>query len=204
MAKCPTCNQTITPKSLDNKVIALDAGHGWGKAAAFDVGALGNNTNEQSLNSEVVRIAKGMLEDKGAVVHVFDYTSEDSPRLFLRDKGLRAGKVKANLFISVHHNAFDGSVNGTETLVDDDATQEDLRLAKAIQTELLKSLNYSNRGVKKQPLGILKGCPITIPACLTEGFFIDWKYFGGKIPQDVTFAYAKGLVNGIERYFTEQ
>lgn len=202
MSKCPTCNQTITPKSLDNKVIAFDAGHGWGKAAAFDVGAVGNNVNEQSLNAEVARLAKSMLEDKGAIVHVFDYTSEDSPRLFLRDKGLRAGKVNAQIFVSIHHNAFDGSAQGTETLVDDDATQEDLKLAKAIQTELVNSLGYPNRGVKKQSLGVLKGCPVSIPACLTEGFFIDWKNYGGKIPKDIINSYAKGIVKGIENYFT--
>lgn len=204
MTKCPTCNQTIITKSLNGKVIALDAGHGWGKAAGFDVGALGNGANEQALNAEVARLAKDMLEDKGATVHLFDYTSEDSPRLFLRDKGLRAGKVNAHIFVSIHHNAFNGSVNGTETLVDDDATQEDLRLAKAIQTELLKSLNYPNRGVKKQPLGILKGCPVSIPACLTEGFFIDWRNFNGKIPKTVTENYAAGIVAGIEDYFTQQ
>lgn len=204
MQKCTTCNQTITPKSLNGKIVALDVGHGWSKAAAFDVGAIGNNVNEQSLNAEVGRIVKNILEDKGAQVHLFDYTGEDSPRLFLREKGLQAGKVNADVFVSIHHNAFNGSVQGTETLVDDDATEQDLILAKEIQTELLKSLNYANRGVKRQPLGVLKGCPVKIPACLTEGFFIDWKYFNGKISDSVTKAYAQGLAAGLENYLTRQ
>jgi len=204
MATCPTCHQEIQNKVLAGKIIAIDVGHGWASGAAFDVGATGNNTNEQSLNAEVARLVKVDLENKGAVVHVFDYTSESSPRLFLRQKGKRAGDVKADVFVSIHHNAFDGSVNGTETLMDDDATQEDVRLAKAIQNALLKELGYANRGVKRQNLGVLKGCPVSIPACLTEGFFIDWKYFNGKIPSTATVGYANGVARGIEQFLTEQ
>lgn len=199
---CPTCKQSVPDRTLDGKIIAIDVGHGWGSGAAFDVGAQGNGANEQALNAEVARLVKIDLENKGAVVHVFDYTSESAPKLFLRQKGKRAGEVKAHLFVSIHHNAFDGSVNGTETLVDDDATQEDIDLARSIQTNLLKELNYANRGVKRQQLGILRGCPPTIPACLTEGFFIDWKYFGGKIPASVTVSYAKGVAKGIEEFLT--
>lgn len=200
MATCPTCHQEIQNKVLAGKIIAIDVGHGWASGAAFDVGATGNNANEQALNAEVARLVKTDLENKGATVHVFDYTSESSQRLFLRQKGQRAGDVKANVFVSIHHNAFDGSVNGTETLVDDQATQEDLRLAKAIQNALLKELGYANRGVKRQSLGVLKGCPTSIPACLTEGFFIDWKYFNGKIPSTVTVGYANGISRGLESF----
>ncbi len=204
MKTCPTCNQSVPDKTLDGKVIALDVGHGWGSGAAFDIGAKGNNTNEQALNAEVARLVASDLENKGAFVHVFDYTSEDAPKLFLRQKGKRAGQVGAHVFVSIHHNAFDGTVNGTETLVDDDATQEDLDLAKSIQVNLLKELSYANRGVKRQTLGILRGCPPTIPACLTEGFFVDWKYFNGKIPASVTVSYAKGVAKGIEEFLTRR
>jgi len=204
MATCPTCQQEIQIKVLAGKTVAIDVGHGWASGAAFDVGATGNNVNEQSLNAEVARLVRIDLENKGAKVHVFDYTSESSPRLFLRQKGKRAGDVKADVFVSIHHNAFDGSVNGTETLVDDDATQEDMRLAKTIQNALLKELGYANRGVKRQPLGVLKGCPVSIPACLTEGFFIDWRHFQGKIPSIATVSYANGVARGIEQFLTER
>jgi N-acetylmuramoyl-L-alanine amidase len=203
MATCPTCNQEVQNKPLLGKIVALDVGHGWGSGAGFDVGAVGNNTNEQALNAEVGRLVKSDLESKGAEVHLFDYTSEGSPKLFLRQKGKRAGDVKADVFISIHHNAFDGSVNGTETLVDEQATQEDMKLAKSIQNSMFKELGYHNRGVKRQNLGILKGCPTSIPACLTEGFFIDWKYFQGKVPSTATVGYANGLARGIELYLTE-
>lgn len=204
MQICPTCNQSVPDKVLDGKVVALDVGHGWGSGAAFDVGAQGNNTNEQALNAEVARLVKRDLESKGATVHVFDYTSDTAPKLFLRQKGKRAGEVNAHVFVSIHHNAFDGTVNGTETLVDDDATHEDIELAKAIQINLLKELAYPNRGVKRQQLGVLRGCPPVIPACLTEGFFIDWKYFNGRIPSTAIVSYAKGLALGIEEFLTRQ
>ena len=200
MGACEFCGQPSN--ALAGKVIALDVGHGWNQSAIYDAGAVGNNTTEHELNKLTAYRASEILETLGAKVFVFNYENEKE-RLGLRDKGKRAGGVKADVFVSVHHNAFNGSAQGTETLVHTQATSEDVKLANSIQVRLVEELKLTNRGVKYQQLGVLSGCPASIPACLTEGFFIDWKGFSGKIPEEVTESYALGLARGIKEFLAQ-
>ena len=200
MSACKLCGQPSN--ALAGKVIALDVGHGWNQSAIYDAGAVGNNTTEHELNMLTAYRASEILETLGAKVFVFNYENEKE-RLGLRDKGKRAGGVKADVFVSVHHNAFNGSAQGTETLVHTQATSEDVKLANSIQVRLVEELKLTNRGVKYQQLGVLSGCPASIPACLTEGFFIDWKGFSGKIPEEVTESYALGLARGIKEFLAQ-
>ena len=200
MSACKLCGQPSN--ALAGKVIALDVGDGWNQSAIYDAGAVGNNTTEHELNKLTAYRASEILETLGAKVFVFNYENEKE-RLGLRDKGKRAGGVKADVFVSVHHNAFNGSAQGTETLVHTQATSEDVKLANSIQVRLVEELKLTNRGVKYQQLGVLSGCPASIPACLTEGFFIDWKGFSGKIPEEVTESYALGLARGIKEFLAQ-
>ncbi|MFZ9891069.1 MAG: N-acetylmuramoyl-L-alanine amidase family protein [Ilumatobacteraceae bacterium] len=200
---CPTCGQKVEGKKLFGKVIALDSGHGWNIGKAYDVGAVGNAAQEVNLNLNVVLLVAEALKAQGATVHIFQYTEPNSPRLFLAGKGARAGQVKADVFVSIHHNAFDGSVQGCETLVDNFATPEDRRLARAIQNEIVGELKFNDRGIKERSLGVLRGCPTHIPACLVEGFFIDWQGFGGSIDTTYIGKYARGVAAGITAYLTK-
>ena len=197
MGACDLCGQPSN--ALAGKIIALDVGHGWNQSAIYDAGAVGNNTTEHELNKLTAYRASEILETLGAKVFVFNYENEKE-RLGLRDKGKRAGGVKADVFVSVHHNAFNGSAQGTETLVHTQATSDDVKLANRIQVRLVEELKLTNRGVKYQQLGVLSGCPASIPACLTEGFFIDWTGYNGKIPEEVTERYALGLALGIKDF----
>ena len=201
MSACELCGQPSN--TLFGKVITLDVGHGWNQSAIYDAGAVANGTTEQILNAKVANRVAELLRSMQAVVHVFDYASAGSPRLWLSEKGKRAGAVKADVFVSIHHNAFNGSAQGTETLVHTQATSEDVRLANCIQVKLVDELKMTNRGVKYQQLGVLSGCPSSIPACLTEGFFIDWKGFSGKIPEEATERYALGIARGIKEFLAQ-
>jgi N-acetylmuramoyl-L-alanine amidase len=202
MTKCALCDQEILNEVLKGKVIAIDIGHGWNTTALFDVGAEGNGTTEYELNKATALKSAEHLRTLGAVVHVFDYSNPDM-RLTLREKGKRAGTVKADVFISIHHNAFNGQAQGTEVCIDSEAMPEDSKLAKAILVRLVEHLGFLDRGIKQQPLGVLKGCPTSIPACLTEGFFIDAARFKGTIPKETTDAYALGLAIGIKDYLVK-
>lgn len=198
--KCVLCGQTTLNKILSAKIVALDVGHGWSQSAAYDVGAVGNGAKEQELNAKVAYKVQAILQTLGAVVHVFDYADAGSPRLWLSEKGKRAGAVKADVFVSIHHNAFDGSAQGTETLVHSKATTEDVKLARLIQNELVAHLKLPDRGMKWKQLGVLGGCPTSIPACLTEAFFIDSVRFKGSIPESVLEAEALAIALGIKEF----
>lgn len=203
MSKCELCQQPILEEVLSGKVIALDVGHGWNQSAIYDFGAIGNNAKEQELNAKVAYRVKAHLEALGAKVFVLDYSADNSPRLWLREKGRRAGDVKADVFVSIHHNAFDGSAQGSETLVHSQATAADQRLAQMIQAELVSRLKLPNRGVKFQQLGVLSGCPESIPACLSEAFFIDWHGYKGQIPPETLESEALALAIGIRKYLSQ-
>lgn len=200
--KCELCDQPVLNKVLSGKIVALDVGHGWNQSAVYDVGAVGNGAKEQELNAKVAYKVQSILQTLGAVVHVFNYTDANSPRLWLSEKGKRAGAVKADVFVSIHHNAFDGSAQGTEVLVESQATQADVKLAKTIQVQLLSALKLTDRGVKWKQLGVLRGCPAHIPACLTEAFFIDSVRFKGSIPEDVLDKEALAIALGIKEFLT--
>jgi len=202
MSKCALCEQEVLTQVLKGKVIALDVGHGYNTTAIYDVGAEGNGKTEQELNKATALKAAEHLKTLGATVHVFEY-SDPNLRLSLREKGKRAGAVKADVFVSIHHNAFNGQAQGTEVCIDSEAMPEDSKLAKAILVRLVEHLGFLDRGIKQQPLGVLKGCPTLIPACLTEGFFIDAARFKGTIPKEVTEAYALGLAIGIKDYLVK-
>ena len=102
---CELCEQPILTKILQGKTIALDVGHGWNTTSLFDAGATGNGTTEHKLNKATAYRAAEILETLGAKVYVFNYENERE-QVSLRNKGKRAGGVKADLFVSIHHNAF--------------------------------------------------------------------------------------------------
>jgi N-acetylmuramoyl-L-alanine amidase len=194
------CDQPILEKILLGKVVALDVGHGWNNSALFDDGAIGNGRTEYELNSLVAKKVAEILSTLGAKVHVFDYAPDTSERLFLNQKGKKAGEVKADVFVSIHHNAYNGTAQGTETLVHSHCETHDEVLAECIHNKLMDQLKLTNRGIKSQQLGILKGCPTNIPACLTEAFFIDFVGLKNKIPEQLLDDEALGIALGIKEF----
>jgi len=197
--KCELCHQDTASIVLAAKVVALDVGHGWNTSPKWDAGAEGNGLTEYELNRAVAYRVKQLLESVGARVAVFDY-HDPAVRLTLRQKGARAGDVKADVFVSIHHNAFNGHAQGTETLLETAATAEDVKLATKIHTRLIEHVGLRDRGIKRQQLSVLRGCPTSIPAVLTEGYFIDVATFGGSIPPEYTERYSNGLALGIKDY----
>ena len=105
-------NSATFSKSLDNdlknKVICVDPGHG-GTADTdhYRVGKAGER--EEWINLRVGLLLKKMLEDKGAKV-VMTRTLDNI--ISLPDRAKIAMENKADLFVSIHHNATaDSSVN---------------------------------------------------------------------------------------------
>lgn len=82
-----------------------------------------------------------------------------------------ANELGADIFISLHCNAFNQQAQGTECLVFAKGSYSE-DLAKAVQAQIIRSLNTVDRGVKERPdLAVLKGTAMT--AVLVEMAFID-------------------------------
>ena len=197
----------LPPGSLTGLSIAIDVGHGWASSGAFDPGAVNpfdRSITEYLANQETARQLRPMLEAAGARVTVFDYARGTSARLTLRQKGARASGH--DLFISIHHNAFNGAVQGTEVLVDNAvATGPDRRLAAALQDGLMQAVwdgdpRY-DRGVKAQALGVLRGAAGRVSAkVLVECYFVDHSGVTQSNLPDLVRRSALGLAKGIGGY----
>lgn len=190
--------------SLAGLSIALDVGHGYTSTGSFDPGAVNGfdrSITEYRANQETARLLRPMLEAAGARVTVFDYARGTPERMTLRQKGARARGH--DLFLSIHHNAFNGAVQGTEVLVDDRvATTTDRQLAAALQAGLMQAVwdgdRRFDRGVKAQPLGVLRGAAGLVGAkVLLECYFIDHRDVNRSNWPELTRRSALGIARGL-------
>jgi N-acetylmuramoyl-L-alanine amidase len=92
---------------LKVRTIMIDAGHG-GK----DPGAVANKLQEKDINLRMAKILGGMLKEQGFEVH---YTRTGDKFIPLEERTAMANAKNADLFISLHCNAYkDSSAKGFE------------------------------------------------------------------------------------------
>ena len=112
-----------------------------------------------------------------------------------------ANSLVADIFISLHCNAFNQQAQGTECLVFAKGSYSSENLAKAIQAQIIRSLNTVDRGVKERPdLAVLKGTKM--PAVLVEMAFIDNADDCSKLisKQD---DFARAIARGVTDYLSQ-
>ena len=111
-----------------------------------------------------------------------------------------ANELGADIFISLHCNAFNEKANGTECLVFAKGSYAE-DLANAIQNQIISSLGTVDRGVKERPdLAVLKGAKM--PAVLVEMAFIDNADDCSKLisKQD---DFARAIARGVTDYLSQ-
>lgn len=130
-------------------LIALDAGHGNNTAGKrtpkFDDGTF---MKENEFNKGTVKHLKVMLERCGFRTLDVAPEASDTP-LNVRTK--RANDANANLYVSVHANAFGAtwsSANGIETWIDKKVGKT-LQVALKVQNEMIIATKLKDRGVKE-------------------------------------------------------
>lgn len=111
-----------------------------------------------------------------------------------------ANRSEADLFVSIHCNAFNEIAHGTETLVypDDEAGH---RLAECIHNQILDTFDLTDRGVKdRDNLAVLNGTEM--PAVLVETAFID-NTSDALLLRDEQDDFARAIARGVTDYLTE-
>lgn len=154
------------------KLVALDAGHGINTAGKRTP----DNEREWSFNNEVLLAAKKRLADYEGVevLRLDDPTGKtDVPLL---DRTNKANKAKADVLVSIHHNANTGkwgSWTGTETFTYTPASEnpKSVALAKAVHSKLVKAMGLKDRGLKAADFHMVRES--NMPAILTEGGYMD-------------------------------
>ena len=121
------------------KKIVIDAGHG-----GHDPGTHGQFSNEKDIALKIARKAGKYIEENIKGVDVI-YTRNDDSFVELEGRAQLANKNGADLFISIHCNAFpwNPKVYGTETYVMGlHKTDENLQVAKRENSVILLEENY--------------------------------------------------------------
>lgn len=151
------------------KKVALDAGHGKftaGKRTPAD-------EREWTFNNQVLVSCQAELKRYNISVLRLDDPSgrTDVP---LRTRTTKANNWKADILVSIHHNANNGrwgTWGGTETYHYGSGSAASRRLAHLVQPKLVKAMGLRDRGVKTMNLHMIRESHM--PAILTEAGFMD-------------------------------
>lgn len=171
-------------------IVVIDPGHG----GSLDTGNSSKNNAtspsgvlEKNMTLRFAFLVRDALQDVaqlgGHDIKVF-LTRDKDVNLGLADRAAVARAKKANVFLSIHFNGFNGTSRGTETLIHPTPGNSnhaaDKALAQRIQKAAFNALKAhdakaKNRGVKDQKLGVLKEAHLGTKArgCMIEVEFID-------------------------------
>jgi N-acetylmuramoyl-L-alanine amidase len=182
------------------KLISIDNGHGLNTAGKrTPIMPDGKVIKEWEFNYPTAKKLGYLLKYNGFnIIYVSD-TEEDTP-LSVRTK--KANDVKADLFVSIHFNAYQGiwgSHGGIETYHYPNSTKGK-QLANLIQDELIKETGLRNRGVKSANFQVLRGTNMV--SVLAEcGFMDNLDEAKLMLDGDYQLKCARAIAKGICRYF---
>lgn len=154
-------------------LIAIGDGHGIETAGKRTPPfANGSVMKENEFNSAVVNYLEAELKRNGFKVLQTAPESSDTP---LSTRAKRANQAGADLYVSVHANAFGSTwndANGVESWIYSAKDAKTYDAAKKIQSELIKATGLKDRGIKESGdnLGILRDTKM--PAVLVECGFM--------------------------------
>ena len=180
-----------------SKLIAIDNGHGLntaGKRCPDD------SMREWQFNHTTAKYLKEELEYNGFKVLMVSDTQADTP---LATRVETINKAKADMSISIHANAFQGSywgdANGIETFAYS-STSKGNTIAKLVQAELIKATGLRDRGVKYNSLYMTRkpNCPAILCEC---GFMDNLKEANLLKSDDYRRKCAKAMCKGICKYY---
>ena len=192
-----------TSGGLAGKIITLDPGHG-----GSDSGAVGaDGYMEKQITLPIALKLKQVLESKGATVYMTRTDDHDVYGPFasvpdeLQARSDVANNHRADVFISIHINAFNNpSVGGIATYYYD-KTDYDSKLATAIQNQIAYEKGFGgDRGIQPGNLYVLRHT--LMPAVLVELGFISNPTEENLLKTDATQQdFANEIAAGLETYF---
>ena len=169
--------------------VFLDAGHG-----GHDPGALGDGMREKDIALSVVLKTGYILKEHGVQV---EYSRIDDIYLSPADRAIKANRLEADLFISVHCNAFTTELaKGIETF-SYIGSVKGAKLSEDIQDSIISSGAYTlDRGTKTSNFAVLR--LTNMPAVLIElGFITNGQdaYILKNRQDDLALSIFRGIAN---------
>ncbi|WP_071396351.1 N-acetylmuramoyl-L-alanine amidase family protein [Bacillus tuaregi] len=197
-------NESKEAEGLSRKTIVIDPGHG-----GEDRGTKGKvlGTIEKDLNLKIAKNIKKELEERTDAKVILTRESDSSLLPGTNQKEELQARVKvakdheADLYISIHHDAFeDVNVKGITTHFGANK-RKDKQLARIIQKAIFdQNIDTRNRGIQESDFHVLR--ENSSPAVLIELGFTsnesDEKRMNSEEFQEKS---KKGIVDGIIHYF---
>ncbi len=174
-------------------LVCLDPGHG-----GDDSGANYNGVMEKDPNLDIALRVRPILQSLGYRVIM---TRTTDVTLSLEQRCQIANSAHADIFVSIHNNAYMTTSQGTETYSYYDSP-EGKRLATCIHTEVVRRIQRPDRGVKEAGFYVLRNTDMT--SALIEGAFVSNAEEAGLL-QDPEFRQqiADGVAAGIYFYLID-
>ena len=145
------------------RTVIIDAGHG-----GRDLGAADSYVYEKHINLDVARRLERSLQEAGFKTVMIRTTDEF---VGLTERSSIANRYRNAIFVSVHFNsAYRTAALGIETFYRSSNAE---KLATLVQTELIKNVGATDRGVKTANFSVLRRTKH--PSVLVEGGFISNK-----------------------------
>jgi len=183
--------QAAAPAHVNEKgvCVVIDPGHG-----GDDEGAIGENgtMEKDAALQTALRIQQELLARTKATVIL---TRDQDVDVSLEDRVKVASETSADVFISIHYDAFtDPTIQGMTIYFFD---EEDWNLAEAIHERLLDSdLNTEDRGIEFEDYHVLRENPS--PAVLLELGYVSNRSDEARInSQDYQEKVAAAIADGI-------
>lgn len=173
--------------------ICIDAGHG-----GVDSGASHKNTEEKDIVLDIAFELRNILDYWGYETVMI---REEDEYIGLSERAWKANYSKADMFISIHTNAFSNpSAEGIETYYYS-SSEEGEKLAREVQSSLIKNLRRYDRGIKTAKYTVLERTIMT--AILAEVGFISNKEESALMKNEyIKFLKAYSIADGIENYLS--
>ena len=187
------------PQNIGVKTIVIDPGHGGRDPGAVSVT---QKAKEKDLNLDLALKLGTELQKRGFNVL---YTRDDDSTVALSSRG---GKFKADLLVSIHHNASKNiSASGAETYcllsndsADDKKIMASLQIACEVQKAQSQATGNYGRGVKFASFRVLKDA--ACPAILFETGFVtnpdeEKRCVSNTFRQTMAEALAQGITRAV-------
>src|SRR5699024_10204285 len=174
----------------------LDPGHG-----GTDPGAQGNGIKEKDITLDIAKRIRAILTDEYDGIEVRMSRTDDSTKS-LAERTNEANSWKADYYLSIHCNSFNGSAQGYEDYIHNSLPDSSTTAAyrDTLHDEISSVNQLDNRGKKKANFHVLR--ETTMPALLTENGFIDNAH-DADLMADASWrqTVAQGHVSGLAKAF---
>ncbi len=174
-------------------LVCLDPGHGGAES-----GAVYNGVIEKIPNLDIALRVRPILQSMGYAVRM---TRETDATVSLQQRCDIANSAHADIFVSIHNNAYLTTSEGTETYCYYNSV-DGRKLATDIHSEVVKRVRLPDRGVKQAGFYVLKHTDMT--SALVEGCFLT-NPAEAKLLQQANFRQkvAEGIAAGINTYLLD-